>query len=101
MPRAVRGATRVAGQAATNSARIEGRVTDASGGTLPGVAVTISSPALQAPQLEAVTDENGRYRFPTLPGGAYTVTFSLSGFQKLTRSELNVDAGFVATVDAQ
>ena len=95
------GATRVAGQAATNTARIEGRVTDTTGGTLPGVTVAISSPALLAPQVEAVTDENGRYRFPNLPGGSYNVSFTLSGFQKLTRSDLKVDAGFVATFDAQ
>jgi len=41
----VAGATPAAGQAATNTARIEGRVTDTTGGALPGVAVTISSPA--------------------------------------------------------
>src|SRR5436190_4890254 len=96
----VASAPRAAGQAATNTARIEGRVTDTTGGTLPGVAVTISSPALLAPQLEAVSDENGRYRFANLPGGAYTVTFALSGFQKLTRTDLRVDASFVATLDA-
>src|SRR5262249_42036302 len=35
-----------------------------------------------------------------LPGGTYTVTFALSGFQKLTRSDFKIDAGFVATFDA-
>ena len=91
----------LAGQSSTNSARIEGRVTDESGAVLPGVTVSIASPALQAPQLDTTTDENGRYRFSTLPGGVYTVTFVLSGFQKVVRQELNVDAAFVATLDAR
>jgi hypothetical protein len=95
------GVSPVAGQSSTNSARIEGRVTDESGAVLPGVSVTIASPALQAPQLNTVTDESGRYRFATLPGGLYTVTFELSGFQKVIRNGLNVDAAFVATVDAK
>ena len=66
-------------QSATNSAGIEGRVTDESGGALPGVGVIIASAALQARQLEAVTDENGRYRFTTLPGGEYTATLRSPG----------------------
>ena len=90
-----------AAQTSTNNAGIEGRVTDESGAVLPGVTVTIQSPALQSAQLEAVTDDAGRYRFTTLPGGDYTVTFSLPGFRTVVRQGLNLDSGFVATVDAQ
>ena len=86
-------------QSATNSAGIEGRVTDESGGALPGVAVNIASAALQARQMEAVTDQNGRYRFSTLPGGEYTATYALTGFRTVVRQQLKLDAGFVATVD--
>ena len=88
-------------QSATNTSGIEGKVVDESNGVLPGVSVTISSPALQAPQMDGVTDENGRYRFTALPRGVYTVTFTLSGFQKSTRSDLNLDAGFIATLDTR
>ncbi len=88
-----------AGQSAPSAAGIEGRVTDDSEGVLPGVTVVISSPALQTPQLQTVTDGNGRYRFTTLPGGVYTVTFSLSGFRTVTRERLTLGAGFTATVD--
>ena len=86
-------------QTATNTSGLEGKVTDESGAILPGVTVTISSPALQAPQLDTVTDETGRYRFSALPRGVYKVTFTLSGFQKVTREGLNIDAGFVASLD--
>jgi hypothetical protein len=97
----VMGVGPVAAQSATNSARIEGRVTDETAGSLPGVSVIVSSPALQAPQLEAVTDADGRYRIANLPGGVYKVVFTLSGFQKVTRDSLNVDSGFVATLDTR
>ena len=90
-----------AAQTSTNNAGIEGRVTDDSGAVLPGVTVTIKSPALQSAQLEAVTDAAGRYRFTTLPGGEYTVTFSLPGFRTMVRQGLKLGSGFVATVDAQ
>jgi hypothetical protein len=86
-------------QTATNTSGLEGRVTDQSGAVLPGVTVTISSPALQSPQLDTVTDENGHYRFLALPRGVYKVTFELSGFQRVTREDLNIDAGFTATLD--
>ena len=54
---------------------------------------------MQTPQLDAQSDEGGRYRFTALPRGIYTLTFTLSGFQKITRTDVNIDAGFVATVD--
>ena len=67
----------------------------------PASSVTIKSPALQAPQLETVSDDAGRYRFASLPGGIYTVTFQLAGFKTVTREGLRLDANFVATIDAQ
>ena len=52
-----------------SSASINGTVKDQSGGVLPGVTVTISSPALQVPELVQVTDPEGAYRFVDLPAG--------------------------------
>ena len=48
----------VAGQG--SDASIIGQVTDQSGAVLPGVTVTATSPALQVPQVTAVTNERGR-----------------------------------------
>ena len=44
---------------------INGTVTDASGGALPGVTITASSPALQVGQLTAVTDGEGNIKSST------------------------------------
>lgn len=57
------------------------------GNPLPGVAVTVSSPALQGTRT-AVTGDGGGYTFPALPPGMYTVKFELSGMQNITRSVL-------------
>ncbi len=54
------------------------------GKPLPGVTVTIASPALQGTRT-SVTGEGGGYNFPSLPPGQYTVTFELEGMQRLTR----------------
>ena len=63
---------------------ISGRVTDSSGGVLPGVTVTATSPNLQGPRV-IVTSAFGDYTLPLLPPGSYTVTFELSGFQTSTQ----------------
>jgi hypothetical protein len=49
------------------AAGIVGHSTDETGGVLPGVAVTATSPALQVPEVSAVTDEHGEYRLTPLP----------------------------------
>ena len=83
----------------TNSSVMEGRVTDDTSAVLPGVTVTISSPALQAPELVAISDAEGRYRFTALPAGTYIATFQLPGFRTLQREGIRLTVGFVATID--
>ena len=63
---------------------LTGTVTTADGAPLPGVSVTIVSPALQGTRT-AVTGENGGYHFPALPPGSYTVTFELDGMQRVNK----------------
>src|SRR4051794_20334134 len=72
------------GQSATLGA-IEGVVTDESGAVLPGVSVTLTSPALQVPQLLLVSDTEGRYRFADLRVGVYRVQGELAGFAIFAR----------------
>jgi hypothetical protein len=56
-----------------------GKVTTASGTALKGVRVQLSSPALLQPRT-AVTDDQGNFRARMLPGGEYSITYSLSGY---------------------
>jgi hypothetical protein len=70
------------GQGTTGS--LVGDVTT-DGAALPGVTVTISSPALQGTRT-TVTGEGGGYTFPSLPPGHYTVSFELSGMAKVTKT---------------
>jgi hypothetical protein len=76
---------------------ITGRVDDSSGARIPGVSVTLSSPALQG-ERNVVTDENGNYRFPALPPGTYTVKFELPGFSTFIREGIIVEIGRTVTL---
>jgi hypothetical protein len=71
---------------------ILGTVTDESRALLPGVTLTLTSPALPGGPSTVVTDEQGRYRFVDLPPGTYTLTAILSGFKNYTE-ELRVTTG--------
>ncbi len=84
---------------AQQQASIIGRVVDDSGGVLPGVTVTVASPALQLQSVTAVTDGQGEYRVTTLPIGVYAVTYTLSGFQTVAREDVRLTAGFTARLD--
>jgi hypothetical protein len=67
-----------------------GKVTDKSGGALPGVTVTITGQA--APQT-FVTDSQGNFRFLNLSPGKYSLQADLEGFSKMVRGvDVAVDA---------
>ncbi|HEY7445065.1 MAG TPA: carboxypeptidase-like regulatory domain-containing protein, partial [Vicinamibacterales bacterium] len=78
---------------------ISGRVTDSSGGVLPGVTVTASSPNLQGPR-EVVTGVAGEYVLALLPPGTYALEFVLPGFQT-AKTELKVASTEVVTFDIE
>src|SRR5258707_15809005 len=83
-------------RAQTGSATtILGQVTDDNGGALPGVTVTLKSPALQVPEMTTVTDGRGEYRLTPLPIGTYSLQFELSGFQGLRLEGVKLTSGFV------
>jgi len=80
-------------------ASIIGQVTDQSGAVLPGVTVTATSPALQVPQVTAITNEVGEYRLAPLPIGVYQVAFELAGFRPAQRPNVRLTVGFTAKLD--
>src|SRR5688500_2718815 len=97
---AVSGVSYAQGGGASSTGTIQGRVTDAQGAIMPGVAVTATSPALIQPQT-TVTSETGNYRFPAVPPGTYELTYELAGFNALKRSGISISLGFTATVNAE
>ncbi|HEX8028198.1 MAG TPA: carboxypeptidase-like regulatory domain-containing protein, partial [Vicinamibacterales bacterium] len=80
---------------------ITGRAVDTSGGALPGVTVSITSPNLIGGARTAVTDAQGIYRFTLLPGGKYVVTFNLTGFTTLNVEDVDLNAGATATINGK
>ena len=65
------------------TATVVGTVTDASGGVLPGVTVSLRHTATGR-TFDTVTSGEGGYVATLLPIGAYEITFTLSGFQGRT-----------------
>ena len=80
--------------------RFTGRITDGSGGALPGVTITITAPRLSR-TVTIVTDGAGRYLTPALPSDTYTLTFVLAGFETRTSAGVVVKPGEVVIVDQQ
>src|SRR5438067_13920623 len=78
---------------------ITGRASDNSGALIPGVEVTITSPAMIGGARSAPTDELGVYRFTLLPPGTYRVSFALPGFRTLNIEEVSVAPGATMTIN--
>ncbi len=91
-------ATSAAAQGGTATATLNGRITDDTGGVLPGVTVTLTQLATNQSRV-VVTNEEGRYTFPGLQPGRYSFTAELAGFATSTRPELTFNVGAVATID--
>src|SRR5215471_11585746 len=80
---------------------ITGTMTDISGGVMPGVLVSLSGDKLIGGVQTQVTDASGTYRFDRLPPGTYQLKFELQGFRSISRSDIVVNASFVATVNGK
>lgn len=78
---------------------LSGRVTAQDGSALPGVLVTVTSPALQGSRT-ATTSESGEYNIPLLPPGEYQLTYELEGFLSPQQS-VKISAAQTTRVDAE
>jgi hypothetical protein len=81
------------------AAGIVGQVRDESGGVLPGVIVTATSPALQVKEVSDITNAQGEYRLIPLPIGTYIVTYAIPGFQTVRQEGLRLEIGIVPRLD--
>ncbi len=84
---------------AQTTGSLAGRVTDPSGGVLPGASVEAKSPSLQGVRSTAA-DTTGVYRLSLLPPGTYSVTFTLSGFTSRTVDGVRVGLDKDTVLDA-
>src|SRR5262245_28516583 len=69
--------------------QITGRISDTSGGRLPGVTVTATHVATNV-ATPTTSNSDGEFAIPFLTPGTYTVTAELSGFKKLVRPDVEV-----------
>ena len=77
---------------------VKGTISDTEGNVLPGVTVTISSPAMMGTKTY-VTTETGTFRFPALPPGTYSMMAEMPGFKTVTRGDIIIRVGMVVTID--
>ena len=77
---------------------ITGRITDSSGGRMPGATVTATNIETNVPSA-TTTNGEGDYSILYLTPGMYTLSVELSGFKKMSREGLQVRIGDRLAVD--
>jgi Carboxypeptidase regulatory-like domain len=87
--------------AAQQTGMLSGIVRDPQGGVLPGVTVSILSPALIGGARNAVTGTGGGYQFSDLPPGTYSVTYELAGFSTLKREDIRILVAQTTRLDVE
>ena len=86
--------------AQSDTARIEGSVTDIQGAVLAGVSVAVINIERNL-RIEATTDSDGSYVVTPLRVGTYSIEATAPGFRKLTRSMVALTVNQVAHIDLQ
>jgi hypothetical protein len=79
---------------------IKGVITDTEGNILPGVTVTVTSPALMGTQTY-ISTETGAFRFPSLPPGYYKLVAEMAGFKTISQENIVIRVGMTVTLDLQ
>ena len=90
----------LSGWAQQTTGNIRGTVTDESGAVLPGVTVTLRGRGVPGAPT-TVTNEQGVFRFPNLPPGAYEISAELPGFASVTQTNIPVSLGGTADIPVQ
>jgi hypothetical protein len=78
---------------------ITGEVTDASGGVIPSVSVTVTDEQTSLTRTTK-TNGSGSYSFVNLPIGVYTLTYTAGGYEAQKTPHITVQADRTATVNA-
>jgi hypothetical protein len=77
---------------------LTGVVKDPQGANLPGVGITVKNIATGVTRT-AVTNGEGHWTLPGLAVGAYEVSYEITGFKKLVRDRVEVEASVPRTLD--
>lgn len=84
--------------AMAQTAQINGRITDAGGGVIPGVSITTRNSATGAERTVS-TNEVGLYTIPLLQPGVYEVRVKQSGFKPILQAGVQLDVEQRATLN--
>lgn len=87
--------------AASAQGSISGTATDRSGEVLPGVTVQVAGPGPAGASRSALTDRTGHYTITRLRRGTYVVTFTMPGFDPITRKDVRVPMQPLTTLDVE
>ena len=79
---------------------LRGRVVDAQGGVLPGVAVVAKNEA-SGQYREVVSGSDGSFFMSALTPGSYEVSAQLAGFRSFSRGAVRVEVGKTQSIDVQ
>lgn len=84
--------------ASANAGQIKVTVIDDGGLSIPGVALTLTSPALIGGGQQTITDDDGTGVFAELPPGAYRLEAVKLNFGKVTQKDIQVQIGRTTNV---
>ncbi len=82
----------------SSTGTLTGVVQDPNGASLPGVVITLKNVATGATRTVNSNDE-GRWTVPALPVGTYEIAYELTGFKKLVRERVDVEASVPRTLE--
>ena len=77
---------------------VAGLVTDPTGAAVPGAAVQVVNASTGA-TINVTTNDRGEYAVPTIPGGAYRISVSKTGFKTETVENVALIVGVPGTVN--
>ena len=81
-------------------ARVQGLVTDSSGGVLPGASVVLTNEGTGV-AVTRTTNADGRFLFDFVESGTYSVTAGISGFKTTVQKNVRVQQRGDVTVDVK
>lgn len=79
---------------------LTGVVQDQNGAALPGVSVNLTNTGTGLVR-SLTTNAEGRWTMPALPVGTYQITFEMTGFKKLVRERVEVEASVPRTLEVK